>query len=206
MYYQSYVYRVFNKITKQFYIGSRTENVIKNRTPEDDLWKYYFTSSKKVKELIETYGIDSFDTEILSKHDRYEECFWEEQRLIIEAKNNSLCLNKTYIDPTTGNKIRSTYNETPEDRKSRIDKMSATKKGKFNSNGHFGMKHTEKTKQKIREAQAKIAYKHTEETKQKMRGRPRSEEHSMKISESKKGKPWTEARRIAQLNKKGNNI
>lgn len=204
MNYQSYVYKVFNRITKQFYIGARTENVTKNRYPEDDLWKYYFTSSTRVKDLIETYGIDSFDITILSKHDTYEECFWEEQRLIIESKNDPFCMNKIYIDPLTGNKIMSTYNETMEERESRIKKMSHTKKGKFNSNGHFGMKHSEETKQKMREAQAKLNYKHTEETKQKMRGRIRSVDHAKKLSEAQKGKPWTEARRLAQLNRKGN--
>ena len=44
---QPYVYRVTNNVTGQIYYGSRTENVRKNRTPEEDFWQYYFTSSKK---------------------------------------------------------------------------------------------------------------------------------------------------------------
>lgn len=203
--YQSYVYRVINSITNQFYIGSRTENVTKCRHPEDDLWKYYFTSSKRVKQMIAEYGLDSFVVEILSKHDSYEECFWEEQRLILESKHNPLRLNKAYVDPSTGTKVLTSYNETEEEKNSRMKKMSKTKKGKFNSNGHYGLRHTEETKQKIRESQAKLGYTHSEEAKQKMRGRVRTEEHAKKLSESKKGKPWSEARRLAQLNRKGKN-
>jgi hypothetical protein len=200
--YQSYVYRVTNSITKQFYIGSRTENVTKCRHPEDDLWKYYFTSSKKVKQMIAEYGLDSFIVEILSKHDSYEDCFWEEQRLIKEFKDHPNRLNKAWIDPDTGKKVLTSWNETEEEKKLRIEKMSQNKKGRFNSNGHYGLKHTEETKKKIA---AQKGWKHTDESKQKMRGRVRSEKHAKKLSESNKGKPWSDARRLAQLNRKGKN-
>ena len=46
---EAYVYKITNKVTNQFYYGSRTENIRKNRKPEEDLWKFYFTSSKKIK-------------------------------------------------------------------------------------------------------------------------------------------------------------
>ena len=164
--YQSYVYKITNKVTNQFYYGSRTENVRKKRFPEDDLWKYYFTSSKKVKDLIEEYGIDSFDVEIVSKHDSYETCFWEEQKLIKESKDNPNRLNKAWVDPIAGKKVLTTWNETEEEKKLRIEKMSLNKKGRFNSNGHYGLRHTEETKKKIA---AQKGWKHTDESKQKMR-------------------------------------
>ena len=164
--YQSYVYKVTNRITNQFYYGSRTENVRKKRLPEEDLWKHYFTSSKKVKDLINEYGIDSFDVEILSKHDSYEDCFWEEQRLIKESKDHPNRLNKAWVDPDTGKKVLTTWNETEEEKKLRIEKMALNKKGRFNSNGHYGLKHTEETKKKIAEQKG---WKHTDEAKQKMR-------------------------------------
>lgn len=164
--YQSYVYKVTNKITNQFYYGSRTENVRKKRLPEEDLWKHYFTSSKKVKDLIDEFGIDSFDVEILSKHDSYEDCFWEEQRLIKESKNHPNRLNKAWVDPDTGKKVLTTWDETEEEKKLRIEKMALNKKGRFNSNGHYGLKHTEETKKKISEQKG---WKHTDEAKQKMR-------------------------------------
>lgn len=164
--YQSYVYKVTNRITNQFYYGSRTENVRKKRLPEEDLWKHYFTSSKKVKDLIDEYGIDSFDVEILSRHDSYEDCFWEEQRLIKESKDHPSRLNKAWVDPDTGKKVLTTWNETEKEKKLRIEKMALNKKGRFNSNGHYGLKHTEETKKKIAEQKG---WKHTDEAKQKMR-------------------------------------
>jgi hypothetical protein len=153
--------------------------------------------------MIQEYGLDSFTVEILSKHDNYEDSFWEEQRLIFESKDDPLRLNKAYINPNTGKTVLTTFNENAEEKSLRLEKMSKTKKGKFNSNGHFGLKHSEETKQKMREAQAKLNYTHSEETKQKMREHLRSEEHIKKLSEANKGKPWTEARRLAQLNRKG---
>jgi hypothetical protein len=201
---EAYTYKVTNKITGQFYFGSRTNNITKGRTPEEDIWKCYFTSSKTVKRLIEEHGIDSFDVEILLKDSDYSKCFWEEHRLIYEHRENPLRLNKAYINPNTGTKVLTTFNESAEENRARANKISLNKKGRFNSNGHYGMKHTEETKKKMREAQAKLRYKHTDESKEKMRGRTRSTEHSKKLSESLKGKPWSETRIQAQLRKKEN--
>lgn len=200
--YQSYVYKVTNRVTNQFYYGSRTGNVTNSRTPENDLWKHYFTSSKKIKSLIEEYGIDSFDVEILSKFDSYEDSFWEEQRLIKESREHPNRLNKAWVDPETGTKVLTRWGESDSERKDRNAKVSKAKKGKFNSNGHFGLKHSEETKQKMRDAQAKINYTHSEETKQKMQGHQRSEEHAKKLGDSLRGKPWSEARRQAHLKRK----
>ena len=152
--------------------------------------------------MIEEYGIDSFDYEIVFKDINYENCFWKEQQLIFESKDNPLRLNKAYVNPTTGKKVLTSFNESEIERKNRISKMSKSKKGKFNSNGHFGLKHSEETKQKMREAQLKLNYSHSEETKQKMR-RKKSQDHIEKISNTLKGKPWSEARRQSYLNKKG---
>ncbi len=201
---KAYTYKVTNKITGQFYFGSRTNNIAKGRTPEEDIWKCYFTSSKTVKRLMEEYGIDSFDVEIILTDEDYGKCFWEEQRLIYEHKDNPLRLNKAYVNPNTGEKVLTTFNETDEEKRIRAKKISQNKKGRFNSNGHYGMKHTDETRKKMKEAQAKLNYKHSDETKQNMRGRIRSTEHSKKLSESLKGKPWSEARRQTQIRKKEN--
>ena len=199
----AYVYKVTNKITGQFYFGSRTNNVAKGRTPEEDLWKYYFTSSKIVKALIEEYGIDSFDIEILLKDEQYETCFWEEQKLIFESKDNPKRLNKAYVNPVTGKHVLTTFNETLEQKNSRAQKISASKKGKFNSNGHYGLRRTVETKEKMKVAQNARGYTHSEEVKEKMRSHERTPEHSAKLSDSLKGKPWSEARRAAHENRKG---
>lgn len=66
-----------------------------------------------------------------------------------------------------------------------------------------GAKHSEETKQKIREARSKqkppaLGHKHSEETKQKMSKPkpPRTEEHKLNISLAKKGSvPWNKGLR-----------
>ena len=79
--------------------------------------------------------------------------------------------------------------------------MSNSKKGRFNSNGHYGLKHSEETKQKMKDAQAKLGYTHNEETKLKMKEYTRTAEHAEKLGNALRGKPWSEARRNAQINK-----
>jgi hypothetical protein len=201
---EAYVYKVTNKITGQFYFGSRTNNIAKGRTPEEDLWKYYFTSSKVIKRLIEEHGIDSFDVEIIHKDIDYAKCFWTEQQLIFENRNNPNRLNKAYVNPKTGKKVLTTFNETEEERKFRAKKISENKKGRFNSNGHFGLKHSDETRKKMRESQQALGYKHSDEVKQKMRNHQRTAEHAEKLGASLRGKPWSEARINAQLKRKNN--
>jgi len=60
----AYTYLLTHKITKQYYYGVRHSGIGENCTPEDDLGINYFTSSSRVKELINQYGPDSFKYEI----------------------------------------------------------------------------------------------------------------------------------------------
>lgn len=199
----AYVYKVTNKVTGQFYFGSRTNNVAKGRFPEDDLWKHYFTSSKMVKALIDEHGIDSFVTEILYRDENYEKCFWEEQKLIYESKDNPQRLNKAYVNPDSGKHVLTTFNETTEQKNTRAQKISATKKGKFNSNGHYGLRHTDETKEKMKATRRALEYTHSTESKEKMRSHTRTTDHSAKLGDSLRGKPWSEARRAAHESRKG---
>ncbi len=90
-------------------------------------------------------------------------------------------------------------------------KIGNANKGKKRDNGRTGVKHSEETKKKIGEANSKAlkGRKMSEASKLKLLGRiphnkgvPQSDVVKQKISYSKKGKPWTEARRLAQKNKK----
>jgi hypothetical protein len=91
--------------------------------------------------------------------------------------------------------------ETPEAKKRRGEAISKAKKGK--SNGHEGMRHSEETKAKIA---AQKGWKHSDETKAKMskivKERCADPEYRKKMSDQNKGKPWSEARRMAYLNKR----
>lgn len=197
-----YVYLIKNKITNQFYYGSRAGNVRLKKLPIDDLWVIYFTSSKKVKSLIEQYGKESFEIEIIFYDMDYDICYWKEQELIKDSKSNPLCINGTYIDPDTKIRKFSIFGRDKELEIERGKAISISKKGK--SNGHEGFVHSEKTKQKMRESQRELGYKHTEESKSKMKEYKRTAEHATKLGDSLRGKPWSEARWQAYLRNKEN--
>jgi hypothetical protein len=90
--------------------------------------------------------------------------------------------------------------EDPEAGKRRGLAISESKKGK--SNGHLGLKHSEKTKEKMRQSQEYLKSAKAEIMRETMTGRIKSKEEILKISASLKGKPWSEARRAAQLKRK----
>lgn len=105
-----YVYFIYNKITNEFYIGSRKRNVEEHRAPEYDLWIHYFTSSQYIKEMIKHYGKDAFETEIVyinKPDDAPDRFFWYEQEIIKEHFKNPLCINRHYIDPIKHFKVQS---------------------------------------------------------------------------------------------------
>lgn len=89
-------------------------------------------------------------------------------------------------------------------------KIGNSNKGKKRDNGRIGAKHSEESKMKIGEANSKSlkGRKLSEEHILKLKGRipankgiPHSDEVRKKISKTKKGRPWTEARILAQKNK-----
>ena len=173
--YKSYVYKLTNKITGQFYYGSRCRNVTYLRTPEEDLWKYYFSSSGKVKELISLYGKESFEIEIIFTDAEYDKCYWFEQQNIADNVINKLCLNQRYVDPKSGLKIFSSSGSIPhnkgkktpiEVRQKQSDsaklrppmsedtkrKMGESRTGDKNPRGMLGKKYTPESRKKLSES------------------------------------------------------
>jgi hypothetical protein len=100
-----YVYKLTCNWTNEFYYGSRYKNVSLGLTPKEDILIRYFTSSKKVKRLIEDFGIGSFSADILLASDDKEEIFWFEQKLIQDNQNDPLLLNVSYMSQTTSSRI-----------------------------------------------------------------------------------------------------
>lgn len=98
------------------------------------------------------------------------------------------------------NSKRKGRKEDPEVGKKRGKAISQAKKGK--SNGHTGLKRSEETKEKMRESQKHLSATKSETMRKTMSGRKKTPEELAKISASLKGKPWSEARRAAQLKKK----
>jgi predicted GIY-YIG superfamily endonuclease len=72
-----YTYRIFCKITEQFYYGVR---FAKNCDPSD-LFVKYFTSSKGVKKLIKIHGMDNFVIEIRKIFNNKEDAIRWERRV-----------------------------------------------------------------------------------------------------------------------------
>jgi len=93
--YLAYTYLITNKITNEYYYGSRFRNIALKRMPDEDFWIYYFTSSKYVANLINTHGKDSFDIQIIMADRDYNKCYLYEQELINEHLGKALCLNKS---------------------------------------------------------------------------------------------------------------
>jgi hypothetical protein len=112
-----------------------------------------------------------------------------------KGKTHSIETRKKMSEALRGRK------ESFEAGKRRGAAISKAKKGK--TNGHEGMKHSEETKAKIA---AQKGWKHTEETKTRMselaKKRCSDPEYLQKMSDRNKGKPWSEARRLAYLNKR----
>lgn len=100
-----YTYKITLVPTSQFYFGSRYIHVKYNRSPEDDLWKYYFSSSKVVKLLIEKFGKGSFLYEIIDQSIEKDFIFRKEQDLIKNNFQNTLLLNKRYYDYENNKKV-----------------------------------------------------------------------------------------------------
>lgn len=101
IYTPSYVYKITNKITNQFYIGYRSRNQKLKRQPIDDLWVKYFTSSFHVKNIIKEFGVESFNCEILFLHEDSLVCWAYEQILIKQFWGNNLLINRKYHDPNS---------------------------------------------------------------------------------------------------------
>lgn len=205
--FESYVYLVRNKITQEFYYGSRYKNRDLGRLPEDDLWVYYFTSSKSVKLLIESHGKESFEYVVIFRSNNYDECYWFEQDKIRENISNPLCLNRSYIDrihgvkfSTAGLKSSQATREKLSASKSDITdetrkRMSLAKKGK--STGPF----TEDRKRNLSKSKTgkRLSAQHRESIslsklgeKNPNFGKERSEETKRKMSE------WQQANKEAR--------
>lgn len=105
----AYVYKITNKITHEFYIGSRTnKSTIHKYTPEQDFGFRYFSSGpwrNDIKLNPHKYNVDIIfrSNETITTRDNHEEfiAYWYEQLTIrSEIKiNNKLCINGNYICP-----------------------------------------------------------------------------------------------------------
>jgi hypothetical protein len=169
------------------YYGYRSANKV---SPEDDLWKKYFTSSKFIKELREQYSDDEFIATIDKTFESADDARAYEEKFLTE---NNCVHNDSWLNRANNGKD---WNSTGEGTRRKI---SQAHKGKLagEKNPFYGKKHSEASLQKIREANTGRV--HTAETRKKMsdsgKGKVFTEEHKRKISESNKGKVVSEETR-----------
>ena len=108
----AYVYYIEHIPSGKFYYGSRYKHINMNRHPEEDFLIHYFTSSKELKQLIKTNGVESFHGKIISTNTNHKVCYRYEQDLIKENKDNPLCLNKRFFDYEKSNTIFCNFGRT----------------------------------------------------------------------------------------------
>jgi hypothetical protein len=99
---RAYTYLIKHKPTGQVYYGFRSANTV---APEEDLWKRYFTSSKRVQQLVEDFGAESFDVEVRRTFDSQEQAVNWETKVLRRCKvlEDTRWLNQNilgYIVPT----------------------------------------------------------------------------------------------------------
>ena len=195
----SYVYKHTNKITKQFYFGSRCFNVKLNIIPEEDFKKYICSS--KIKEEIKE-NKELWDSEILNVfygENKKEDCFWFEQDLIKNNWGNPLLLNRQYKDSSKNKKVFLSDEICKESTK---EKISAKNKGSKRTEeqrlkmslAKLGVKRSEEVKNNM--SRYRTGKKHKQESKDKVRdsklGISRDEQTKEKISKTLIGRNHTE--------------
>ena len=223
MKYTAYTYLLTHAPTKTLYYGVRYSVNRKNMEPEKDLWVDYFTSSKKVHELIEAYGADSFEVTIDQTFDNREDAIAYEEKYLVENKvqDNPQYLNGNiagaiFASEESYQKISEFHKGKPksDEHKRKISEalkgqnkdycktpeyrknMSDIMQGE--NNPRYGAEVTPETREKISQAKkGKPAHN---------KGKPMSEEQKAKLSARMKGRkldPEVVARRAkAQIGQK----
>jgi hypothetical protein len=143
-----YTYIIRFVPTGQVYYGMRSAN----RVPaEQDLWHYYFTTSKVVKKLIKEYGKENFLFEVRRIFDTHDEAALWEKKVLTRMK----VLEKSNI----------WFNQSIAGTKFRFTKHTEHSR-KLISKKHKGKIVSEETKKKISEVRkGKPSYFPTEEQK-----------------------------------------
>ena len=109
----AYVYLIKHRTLGYYYWGSRTANIKQKRMPQDDLWRFYFTSSRTVKNIINEQGSDQWEAQVVYTSTNIDDVYWKEQESIKSTINDPLCLNKKYQDRENKNTVFSTAGKIP---------------------------------------------------------------------------------------------
>jgi hypothetical protein len=179
--YDAYTYIIKCPNGKSYY-GYRSANRV---SPEDDLWKVYFTSSKRIKELREQYDDAEFDASVDKTFKTAEEAHEYETKFLTEND----CVHS---DDWLNEGCFPVFVMTDETKK----KLSEAQKGKKLSDdtkkkmseAHKGMKASDDTKKKLSEAHkgVKLSDEHRKNISEGRKGMKASDDTKKKISEAMK--------------------
>jgi len=181
-----YTYLIKHKATGKVYYGSRCQNATKfNRTPEEDFWKYYTTSSENINKIIDEEGKDAFEYEIRRTFDSVEEMAkWEVKVLtrcrVLENQNkwfNGNIAGKKILTEAGAKKISETHKDKPKSDEHKKN-LSDSQKGKKKLNSKNQTAEYRALMSKLKTGSGNAMY-----------GKPCSKERAANISTAKKGKP-----------------
>jgi hypothetical protein len=181
-----YTYLVKFKLTGKVYYGSRCQNYTKfNRTPAEDFWNHYTTSSENINNLIEEHGKDAFEYEIRRTFNSIEDMAnWETKVLtrsrVLERQDrwmNGNVAGKKILTEAGAKVISATHKDKPKTEEHKKN-LSASQKGKPKIN----------SKNKTPEYRALMS-KLKAGANNPMFGKGCTEERAANISAAKKGKP-----------------
>lgn len=174
-----FAYHLFHLPTRRHYYGIR----YRKGCHPSDLWTKYFSSSKKVHELIEDYGRDSFEFEVRRTFETGKEALeWEEKFLTrIDAAGREDWINES----NGGKTFRPPRTHTRKTRKKIAAKIT-------------GLERSEETKRKQADAAIvwnakrkasgwKMPRDSVEKRAEKLRGRKRPASVKSRISAKRKG-------------------
>lgn len=186
-----YVYKLTHKITGQFYYGCRHYNVKLKLTPENDLWKKYFSSSDYIEKIIKNEGKDIFCVEIIFTNSNPETCNLYEQKLIEKNKHNKLILNKHY--QKEGSNVFMTSGPLSDEHKAKISEFNAGKTLSKEHKAKIGEAHKDRIFTKEHKNNIKISKENiSDETRNKMSESGKikifSEEHRENMSKAQTGR------------------
>jgi hypothetical protein len=181
-----YTYVVKHKATGKKYYGSRCQNFTKyNRTPAEDFWNHYTTSSENINNIIATEGKNAFEYEIRRTFDTVEEMAdWETRVLtrsrVLERRDiwlNGNVAGKKILTEAGAKKISETHKDKPKTEEHRQN-LSKSQKGKPKKSTTYQTKEYRENMSKLKSGAGNAMY-----------GVPCTEERAANISAAKKGKP-----------------
>lgn len=176
-----YTYLIKHLPTNTFYYGFRCAN---KKLPAEDLWQDYFTSSPKVKALIEEYGKDSFNAEVRKVFETKEQAVLWEAKVLQRCKvlTDDRWINQNiagYVIPTEeSNRKISAYHKGKPKSEEHKKNLSLSQKGKPKKSTVYQSEGYRSNMSRLKSGPGNGMY-----------GKGCTPERAKNISEAKKGKP-----------------